>query len=116
MARDRVIGELARHLTVDRITTMHFHDIAEVDPDTQFVEARNPVRFADGHCVTLDDACVRAIEDYLNAQPPGRPFLDFRPDVGCFLFPSPRTGLALSKWALRRALRNGIAAPVENAS
>jgi hypothetical protein len=45
------------------------------------------------------------LENYLNAQPPGRPYLDYRPEVGPSLFPSPRTGAGLSKCTVNRICR-----------
>jgi hypothetical protein len=105
--RDRVILALAKHMTVHRIGQLQYDEVALVDPKTKYVEAKG--------CISVDvngdramappESLARDLEDYLNAQPPGRPFLDFRPDIGLFLFPSPRTGMALSTWALRRIIQ-----------
>jgi hypothetical protein len=50
-----------------------------------------------GGSVPVDPALRDAIEDYLNADHLGRPFLDWRPDIGPYLFPSHYTGGALSR-------------------
>ena len=34
----------------------------------------------------------------------GRPFVDYRPDIGNHLFPSHITGLGIGRWRLRRLL------------
>lgn len=43
------------------------------------------------------------MEDYLNAAHQGRPFLDYRPDIGRHVFPSAVTGEGLS-----RRIRGGL--------
>jgi hypothetical protein len=104
--RDRVIVHLAKHMTVERIGQLQLEEVASVDPKTKYVEARGCIPLdTKGRSIIPPDALSRDLEDYLNAQPPGRPFLDFRPEIGMFLFPSPRTGSALSTWALRRIIQ-----------
>jgi hypothetical protein len=93
-------------MSVERIAQLQYDDVATVDPTTKYVEARQAIPIdGRGRSLVPTDALVRDMEDYLNAQPPGRPFLDFRPDIGMSLFPSPRTGVALSTWALRRIIQ-----------
>ena len=103
--RDRAIVELAKFISIDRIAQLQFHQVANIDPKTKYVEVHVPIQLDKGQCLAADDNLMCILEDYLNAQPPGRPFLDFRPDVGCYLFPSPRTGAALSSWAVRSILQ-----------
>ena len=55
--------------------------------------------------VEVDDDLKNCIEDYLNApNSHGRPFVDYRPDIGSHLFPSHVTGLGIGRWRLRRLL------------
>ena len=104
--RDRVISQLAKHMSVERIGQIQYDEVATMDPTTKYVEARTRIEVDNrGRTICPNESLARDIEDYLNAQPPGRPFLDFRPDIGMFLFPSPRTGTALSTWALRRIIQ-----------
>ena len=103
--RDRVITQLAKFISIDRIAQLQYHQVANVDPKSKYVEVKRPILLDKGQCLSLDDTLTGELEDYLNAQPPGRPFLDFRPDVGCFLFPSPRTGTSLSTWAVRSVIQ-----------
>ena len=93
--RDQIIAQLATLMTVHQIARLQFHEVADVDPKTKYVEGRSSVG-----TLVLPDEVVQNLENYLNAQPPGRPFLDFRPDIGSYLFPSPKTGMALSTWAM----------------
>ena len=93
--RDQIIAQLATLMTVHQIARLQFHEVADVDPKTKYVEGRSSVG-----TLVLPDEIVQNLENYLNAQPPGRPFLDFRPDIGSYLFPSPKTGMALSTWAM----------------
>ena len=58
-----------------------------------------------GRMLQLDDAAAEALENYLNAAPPGRPYLDYRPETGPYLFPSARTGGSLSLWTICRLKR-----------
>ena len=106
--RDRVMVQLAKVISVDRVAQLLYDQVASVDPKTKYVEVRKPILLDKGQCLSVDEALLCDLEDYLNAQPPGRPFLDFRPDVGCFLFPSPRTGTALSSWAVRSVIQGRI--------
>ena len=67
--------------------------------------------------LSVDPTVRECIENYVNAAhhagslggkrqgppwPRGRPFLDYRPDIGQHLFPSPRTGDGLSRRSLWR--------------
>ena len=106
--RDRVMVQLAKVISVDRVAQLLYDQVASVDPKTKYVEVRKPILLDKGQRLSVDEALLCDLEDYLNAQPPGRPFLDFRPDVGCFLFPSPRTGTALSSWAVRSVIQGRI--------
>ena len=103
--RDRVITQLATLMTASRVARLQYDEVALTDPVSKYVEARSSIPAdSQGHRhIILSDSMARVqgagvglqppavdLEDYLNAQPPGRPFLDFRPDIGLFLFPSPR--------------------------
>lgn len=52
-----------------------------------------------------DEELKNRIEDYLNApHSHGRPFVDYRPDIGIHLFPSHVTGNGIGRWRLRGIL------------
>lgn len=83
-------------------------DLAVVDQRSQYVEARRHVpiqRTPGGRTLQIDEATAEALENYLNAQPPGRPYLDYRPDVGPYAFPSARTGGSISQWMVSHIQR-----------
>lgn len=112
-----------------RIAKLLYEDVAVVDPRTKYVEAKRVVfsrAQAPNHSgdvrwggiapvlciirsdrtVDIDDGTAEVLENYLNAQPPGRPYVDFRPEAsGPYLFPSPRRATALSHWSVNRILR-----------
>ena len=95
--------------------------LADVVQNVQadFLECRPAVVLpgGSGRTVELDEGMRARVEDYVNAahraaqgpppSPPpgrlqGRPFLDYRPDIGQHLFPSPVTGGGLSRRTVRR--------------
>ena len=116
--RDRLIRRLSQLMDAERIAILKYDQVATMHPETRYVEARPTIApDGKGSVIAVDEAVAILLEDYLNAQPPGRPFLDFRPDMGSYLFPdcfplyakgrnsSPRTGLALSVWSVRQVLK-----------
>jgi hypothetical protein len=58
--------------------------------------------------VPMDEVLRQLIDEYINTDDPEggqlRPFLDYRPVIGKFLFPSPRTGGNISKRTVKNAL------------
>lgn len=89
-------GVLANHLHALRVA-----DVVQ-DPSADFLEAATQIDLS-GRTPLIVDATLRdCIEDYLNAAHQGRPFVDWRPDIGVHLFPSPLTGEGLSRRTLRK--------------
>lgn len=103
--RDTAIQLLATDgvMTARRIAHLRYTDVAHVDPRSRYVEASR---------LSAPDSVLAALEDYLNAQPPGRPFVDYRPDIGPFLFPSPRTRRPPRRKASRGRRRAQRSVPV----
>lgn len=81
-----------------------------MDPDAEFVEARATIGLYGGRCLDVDDDLRAAIEDYANASHVvGRPFADYRPDIGVHLLPSARTGGGIHRRTVRGVLeRAGV--------
>jgi hypothetical protein len=113
-------------LSARRTAWILYEDVADMDPHTKYIEAKRilPIRNERGVVTSqrvIDDrrpaaagpgrrgpdATAETLENYLNAQPPGRAYSDYRPDeVGPYLFPSPRTTAGgLSHWSVIRILR-----------
>ena len=102
--RDRLITALLqRGLRVKRIHGLSLTDVV-TDPNAEFLEAGDRIPGGSDRDLVVDDALRTVIEDYLNAAHQGRPFLDYRPDIGLHLFPSPVTGRGLSRRTIRKAL------------
>lgn len=102
--RDRLLaGLMHRGLQPFNITHLRVEDVV-VDAQAGYLEAVPTLRgFPNGGgSVPVDPALRDAIEDYLNADHLGRPFLDWRPDIGPYLFPSHYTGGALSRRTVRK--------------
>lgn len=127
---------------------LQYDDVAVVDSKTKYVDVkrtlfvgqssrpvpltRRPERENRLSIVwRLTDELVEQLENYLNAQPPGRvqcvpqrtkppeeptvcPYLDYRPDVGTSLFPSPRTGMGISMWTIMRIRSQQCLTPKAN--
>lgn len=101
--RDELIAALLdRGLRVKRIHTLKLTDVV-TDPESEFLEVHDVIRVCNDQDLPVDNALRTALEDYLNAAHQGRPFLDYRPDIGVHLFPSPVTGLGLSRRTIRKA-------------
>ena len=83
-------------------TNLLLENVAEVDGKTGYMDVRHCVSNKNNHAVKhavwghgdgtlqIDEQTLRVLEEYVNAQPPGEPFKDFRPDISPFLFPSSR--------------------------
>lgn len=106
--RDRLLRSLHTHgLGTDAIAPLLVQDVATGDPDKTYLEARTTfTTTAAGPRIVPVTAELRAcIEDYLNAaHSHGRPFLDYRPDIGVHLFPSARTGQGLNRRTISKIL------------
>ena len=93
--RDEALLPLTRVLTRQQISSLLFDDVALVDPKTKYIEARRhiPIRTTPGAAplVQLDEPTVEKLENYMNAQQPGRPFLDPGP-ASRRTAPGPTTG------------------------
>lgn len=104
--RDKIIfGLLDLRLTHKQICNMQLHDIATVPKDTGgFIEAQPNISMC-GNKLVLPPTLRTLIEDYVNISQPLRPFHDFRPDIGYYLFPSARsTGKGLSKQSISKII------------
>jgi hypothetical protein len=96
-------------------------DQMTIAPETGHVLIRARRQFALGSAlVALPERLCILIEQYVNletspAQQQGRPFLDWRPEIGMFLFPSASTGQHISYNAVKRILNKPAirAAPPE---
>ena len=89
-------GVMAHHLHSMRVV-----DVVQ-DPGADFLEAVAEISLVGRPPLPVDDILRERIEDYLNAAHQGRPFLDWRPEIGVHLFPSPLTGEGLSRRTLRK--------------
>ena len=108
--RDRLLLRLSELISAGRIANLRYDELAVPDPKTKYIDVRRQLVY-NGRVVPIDDALAEVLEDYLNAQPPGRPFLDYRPELGDHLFPSAHTGGGISRWTVlnirrRRATTN----------
>ncbi len=101
--RDRLVrGLLERRVPCQNIQRLRLRDVV-LESDAGYLEARDRLVGSTGTVLCEVDPFLREmIEDYLNAAHQGRPFLDYRPDIGPFLFPSPLTGDGLSRRTLRK--------------
>lgn len=105
--RDRLLACLyQRGLQPQQLHLLRLCDVV-TDPTGDYLEAATVLRVhpSPGGCrpsVPVDDTLRVCLEDYLNAPHQGRPFLDWRPEIGTFLFPSACTGEALSRRTLRK--------------
>lgn len=105
-ARDRLIlSFFSRGLHPQAIRTIRMVDVVQ-DTEVDFLEAREHLFLPGGRGLALDDALRGEIEDYVNAAHQGRPFVDYRPDIGPFLFPSASTGDGLTNRRLNQLLRH----------
>lgn len=115
-------GVSVENLTNILVTIFSVHSIIEkivfvsdvvIDPDAKYMESRLVLRLSGGKDVSLNEDTRNAIEDYMNASHvTGRPFVDYRPDIGLHLFPSPRTGGGIHRRTVRGILER-LSSPSE---
>ena len=94
--RDEALLPLTKVLTRQQISTLLFEDVAVVDQKTKYIEARRhiPIRTTPGGSplVQLDEPTVEKLDNYMNAQQPGRPFLGPGPAARPAALPARTTG------------------------
>ena len=105
--RDQIImGFLELQLTMKQICNMRLYDVATVPHEPGgFIEAQTAIGVC-GNTLIIPVALQSLIEDYVNVSLPLRPFRDYRPDIGHFLFPSTvSTGKGLSSQAISKIIQ-----------
>ena len=107
--RDAIIGELAAdplRMTPYEIIHLRLQDVTGDRRGSGFLPVRRKVALSD-RVLTLSEGLRQSLDEYINtedAEEMRRPFLDYRPNIGSHLFPSPRTGRALSQRSVRIVL------------
>ena len=76
--RDRAFRALSKHLPVQRIASLLYVEVAEDAHTGDFIEAKRTVR-GGPQMVSLSEAAISALEDYLNAPEQGVPGRDYHP-------------------------------------
>jgi hypothetical protein len=110
--RDKIILAFVvdLHLTAKQICHLRLYDIVNVPNEMGgFIEAQHILKIGQTESGLILPKYLRnMIEDYVNTSQPVRPFQDFRPDIGHYLFPSARyTNKGLSTQAIIKIIRRG---------
>lgn len=109
--RDRlIVALLDRGLGAEHLCRLLLEDVVvTLDAGGDFLEANGTIGVSSHRrgsttapVIDVDDELRVCLEDYLNAPHQGRPFVDYRPDIGVYLFPSARTGQGLTYRTLRK--------------
>lgn len=103
-ARDVMLYALSRYFQPADIVRLTIDDVAS-EYDGHW-DAHEQVRLANGRVVSFHDKreVVQSIEAFLNAEPEGRPFVDYHPGCVPWLFASSTTSRCLHKRKLRECL------------